>query len=58
MGPANTPNEALVRDFFARLNAEDLEGIRALLTEDAAWLPHGARHAGSGRIPRARRDRR
>lgn len=48
MGPANTPNEALVRDFFARLNAEDLEGIRALLTEDAAWLPMARDMPGAG----------
>jgi ketosteroid isomerase-like protein len=48
MGPVNTPNEALVRDFFARLNAEDLEGIRSLLTEDAAWLPMARDMPGAG----------
>jgi uncharacterized protein len=48
MSTANKDNEALVRDFFARLNAEDLEGIRSLLTEDAAWLPMARDMPGAG----------
>jgi ketosteroid isomerase-like protein len=45
---ATESNEALVRDFFARLNAEDLEGIRAMLHEDAAWLPQAKDMPGAG----------
>ena len=40
--------EALVRHFFDRLNAEDLEAVRALLTEDAAWLPQARDMPGAG----------
>ena len=48
----------LVRDFFELLNAEDLEGIRALLTEDAAWLPQARDMPGRRRVSRPRRHRR
>ena len=48
MGQANTNNEALVRNFFAKLNAEDLEGIRAMLTDTAAWLPQAKDMPGAG----------
>ena len=36
---ADSPNEALVRQFFARLNAEDLEGLRTILHPQATWKP-------------------
>ena len=39
MAKADTPNEALVLEFFARLNAEDLEGLRPLLHPEATWIP-------------------
>ena len=48
MKPATTDNEALVRDFFAQLNAENLEAIRAMLAEDAAWLPQARDMPGAG----------
>jgi ketosteroid isomerase-like protein len=48
MKPATTDNEALVRDFFAQLNAENLEAIRAMLSEDAAWLPQARDMPGAG----------
>jgi uncharacterized protein len=41
-------SQQVVRSFFARLNAEDLEGIRTLLTEDAAWLPQARNIPGAG----------
>jgi ketosteroid isomerase-like protein len=41
-------SERVVRTFFALLNAEDLEGVRALLTEDAAWLPMAKNMPGAG----------
>ena len=28
---ADSPNEALLRQFFAKLNAEDLDGLRTIL---------------------------
>jgi ketosteroid isomerase-like protein len=37
-----------VLSFFERLNAEDLEGVRALLTHDAAWLPQARDIPGAG----------
>ena len=48
MGESNTQSEAVVRRFFELLNAEDLEGVRALLTEDAAWLPQARDMPGAG----------
>jgi ketosteroid isomerase-like protein len=48
MSQANTQSEAAVLKFFALLNAEDLEGVRALLTEDAAWLPQARDMPGAG----------
>jgi uncharacterized protein len=48
MKAATSDNEALVRDFFAQLNAENLEAIRAMLTEDAAWLPQARDMPGAG----------
>ena len=40
--------ESTVRRFFELLNAEDLEGVRALLTEDAAPLPQARDMPGAG----------
>jgi uncharacterized protein len=48
MGQANTQNETAVQKFFELLNAEDLEGVRALLTEDAAWIPQARDMPGAG----------
>ena len=48
MGQSNAQSEAVVQTFFKLLNAEDLEGIRALLTEDAAWLPQARDMPGAG----------
>jgi len=48
VGQANTQSEAVVRTFFELLNAENLEAIRALLTEDAAWLPQAHDMPGAG----------
>ena len=48
MGESNTQSEAVVQTFFKLLNAEDLEGVRALLTEDAAWLPQARDMPGAG----------
>ena len=48
MGDSGTQSEAVVRRFFELLNAEDLEGIRALLTEDAAWVPQARDMPGAG----------
>lgn len=48
MGQSNTQSEAVVQKFFALLNAEDLEGVRTLLTEDAAWLPQARDMPGAG----------
>ena len=36
---ADSPNEALVRKFFDKLNAEDLEGLRTILHPQATWKP-------------------
>jgi ketosteroid isomerase-like protein len=48
MGQSNEQSEAVIQTFFELLNAENLEGIRALLTEDAAWLPQGRDMPGAG----------
>ena len=48
MGEASTQSEAVVRKFFELLNAEDLEGIRALLSEEAAWIPQARDMPGAG----------
>jgi ketosteroid isomerase-like protein len=48
MGQSNAQSESVVRKFFELLNAEDLEGVRALLTEDAAWLPQARDMPGAG----------
>ena len=48
MGQSNAQSEATVRKFFELLNAEDLEGVRALLTEDAAWIPQARDMPGAG----------
>ena len=48
MGQTNAQSETVVRKFFELLNAEDLEGVRALLTEDAAWLPQARDMPGAG----------
>jgi len=48
VGQSNAQSEAVVQTFFQRLNAADLEGIRALLTEDAAWLPQARDMPGAG----------
>jgi ketosteroid isomerase-like protein len=39
---------ATVRHFFNLLNAEDYDGLRALFTEDAAWLPQQKDMPGAG----------
>ena len=48
MGQSNTQSETVVQKFFELLNAEDLEGVRALLTEDAAWIPQARDIPGAG----------
>ena len=48
MSQSNAQGEAVVRKFFELLNAEDLEGVRGLLTEDAAWLPQARDMPGAG----------
>jgi uncharacterized protein len=48
MGQANAQSEMVVQKFFELLNAEDLEGVRALLTEDAAWIPQARDIPGAG----------
>jgi len=48
VGQANTQSEAVVRTFFELLNAENLEALRTLLTEDAAWLPQARDMPGAG----------
>jgi ketosteroid isomerase-like protein len=48
MSQSNAQNEVVVRKFFELLNAEDLEGVRGLLTEDAAWLPQARDMPGAG----------
>ena len=37
MSQSSAPGEAVVRKFFELLNAEDLEGVRALLTEGGPY---------------------
>ena len=48
MGQADTQSEAVVRTFFELLNADNLEALRTLLTEDAAWLPQARDMPGAG----------
>jgi ketosteroid isomerase-like protein len=48
MGQSNTQSETVVQNFFELLNAENLEGLRALLTEDAAWIPQARDMPGAG----------
>jgi ketosteroid isomerase-like protein len=48
MSQSNVHSEVVVRKFFELLNAEDLEGVRGLLTEDAAWLPQARDMPGAG----------
>jgi ketosteroid isomerase-like protein len=48
VGQANTQSEAVVRTFFELLNADNLEALRTLLTEDAAWLPQARDMPGAG----------
>jgi ketosteroid isomerase-like protein len=48
MTDEDNSSEQVVRTFFSLLNAEDLEGVRALLTEDAAWLPMAKNMPGAG----------
>jgi uncharacterized protein len=47
MGQSNQ-SETVVRKFFDLLNAEDLEGVRALLSENAAWIPQARDMPGAG----------
>ena len=39
MAEAESPNEQLVRRFIELLNAEDLDGLRPILHEQATWTP-------------------
>ncbi|HEY2677300.1 MAG TPA: nuclear transport factor 2 family protein [Steroidobacteraceae bacterium] len=48
MGQSNAQSEGTVEKFFELLNAEDLEGLRVLLTEDAAWVPQARDMPGAG----------
>ncbi len=48
MSQTNGPGETIVRRFFELLNAEDLEGVRGLLRQDAAWLPQARDMPGAG----------
>jgi ketosteroid isomerase-like protein len=48
MGQSSAQSEDVVLRFFERLNAEDLEAVRALLTDDAAWLPQARDMPGAG----------
>ena len=48
MGQTSKQSEAVVQTFFELLNAENLEGIRTLLTDDAAWLPQARDMPGAG----------
>jgi ketosteroid isomerase-like protein len=48
MGQSNAQSEEAVQKFFELLNAEDLEGVRELLTEDAAWIPQARDMPGAG----------
>jgi ketosteroid isomerase-like protein len=47
MGQSNQ-SETVVCKFFELLNAEDFEGVRALLSEDAAWIPQARDMPGAG----------
>lgn len=40
--------EQVVLDFHATLNRNDLEGVRALLSEDASWIPQVRDIPGAG----------
>jgi hypothetical protein len=48
MGQSDAQSETTVQRFFELLNAEDLEGLRALLTDDAAWIPQARDMPGAG----------
>jgi uncharacterized protein len=48
MGQSNMQSETAVQKFFELLNAEDLEGLRSLLTDDAAWIPQARDMPGAG----------
>jgi hypothetical protein len=48
MGQSNTQSESAVQTFFELLNAEDLDGLRTLLTDDAAWIPQARDMPGAG----------
>ncbi len=48
MTEIQTKNQNLIEQFFASLNAEDLEAVRSLLTEDAAWIPMARDMPGAG----------
>jgi ketosteroid isomerase-like protein len=45
----NNENERLTLEFFATLGAGDLEGVRALLHEDATWTPMVKDIPGAGK---------
>jgi len=45
---ASSPNEQTVLDFFATLSRGDLDGVRALLHEDATWTPQVREVPGAG----------
>ena len=45
---AKTESEALVLRFLATLSAGDLEGVRAMLHEDATWKPQMRSVPGAG----------
>src|SRR5262245_11128911 len=52
MASAEPSSEALVRSFFAKLSAGDLDGLKAMLHDEATWtifaegLPGAGRHEG------------
>jgi hypothetical protein len=48
MVEAGDGSQRVVLDFFERLNAADLEGVRAILTEDATWTPQVKDIPGAG----------
>ena len=45
----NNENERLTLEFFATLGSGDLEGVRALLHEDATWTPMVKDIPGAGK---------
>ena len=45
---AETDNERVVLQFLATLSAGDLEGVRAMLHEDATWTPQMRGVPGAG----------